>query len=274
MTSFVQLTDTHIRAPGELAYKRVDTAAMLSQAVHAIQALTVKPDAVLLTGDLTDFGRAQEYNHLEALLSPLSMPYFLLPGNHDDVDMMRESFSGHSYLGQKGNPVQYTLDLGELVVVAVDTSVAGQSAGALCEARLAWLDEALSGCAGRPTVIAMHHPPFLTYIEHMDKIGLLSGKDAFVDIVARHPHVERIVCGHLHRSIDARVAHTVASTAPSPAHQVELGLHRGAASAWLMEPPGFKIHVWRPSGGLVSHLAYTGKFAGPHPFHEGGQLID
>jgi hypothetical protein len=57
--------------------------------------------------------------------------------------------------------------------------------------------------------------------------------------VAGHPQVERIICGHLHRTIYARFGNTVVSTAPSTAHQVCLDLHRDAPSAWVMEPPAF-----------------------------------
>lgn len=274
MKSFVQLTDTHIRAKGQLAYRRVDTAALMQQAVQAIESLPLKPDAVVLTGDLTDFGRMPEYEHLAELLAPLSMPYYLMPGNHDDADVMRQCFAGHDYLGEPGQPVQYVLDLEDMVVVAIDTSVYGQSAGALCETRLRWLDETLAEQAGRPTIIAMHHPPFLTYIESMDEIGLMSGREAFVEIVARYPQVERIICGHVHRSIEARIAHTVASCAPSSAHQVDLNLSSGVPERWVMEPPGLKIHVWGKGGPLVTHLAYTGDFDGPYPFHENGKLID
>ena len=274
MKSFVQLTDTHIRAKGQLAYKRVDTAAFLGKAVSSIESMHLKPDAVILTGDLTDFGRVEEYEHLAELLAPLTMPYYLLPGNHDAPDVMRQCFVGHDYLGQVGDPVQYTLDMGEIFLVAIDTSVYGRSAGALCQRRLHWLEQTLANTTDRPTVIAMHHPPFTTYIEHMDAIGLLEGRDAFVDLVSEHPQIERIICGHLHRSIDARIAHTVASTAPSPAHQVELNLKPGGPSAWLLEPPAFKVHAWQAGNGLVSHLAYVGEFDGPHPFHEDGKLID
>src|SRR3989344_2288508 len=47
----------------------------------------------------------------------------------------------------------------------------------------------------RPVVIAMHHPPFRTLIGHMDDIGLREGADALEAIVARHPQVERVICG-------------------------------------------------------------------------------
>jgi 3',5'-cyclic AMP phosphodiesterase CpdA len=56
----VQLSDTHVRLPGELAYRRVDTSAFLARAVAAVNALPQPADAVVVTGDLTDSGRADE----------------------------------------------------------------------------------------------------------------------------------------------------------------------------------------------------------------------
>ncbi|KAG1318835.1 hypothetical protein G6F63_015032 [Rhizopus arrhizus] len=70
----------------------------------------------------------------------------------------------------------------------------------------------------------MHHPPFLTGIEHMDAIGLLSGAPELERIVSRFPHVERVLCGHLHRTIFQRFGGTIASTCPGTAHQLALEL--------------------------------------------------
>ena len=73
-TLVAQLTDLHIREPGRLAYGRLDTAPYLRAAVSAIHALPQHPDAVVLTGDLTDFGRAAEYEHLAEMLAPGFFP--------------------------------------------------------------------------------------------------------------------------------------------------------------------------------------------------------
>ncbi len=272
-TLFVQLTDMHIREEGRMAYGRIDTAPYLDTAVQSILQLPQRPQAVVLTGDLTDFGRPQEYERLARLLSPLTMPWFLLPGNHDDRDQMRRSFPQHQYLGTDGF-VQYSLALGEVQLIAIDTVESGASHGRLCQDRLAWLSQALDRHRDQPVVIAMHHPPFQTGIGHMDRIGLLEGADDLAALVSQHPNVERIMCGHLHRTIYRRFAGTVVSTAPSPAHQVCLDISPQAASAWNLEPPGFHLHAWSASGGLVSHVAHTGLFPGPYPFHEKGALID
>jgi 3',5'-cyclic AMP phosphodiesterase CpdA len=110
-------------------------------------------------------------------------------------------------------------------------------------------------------LILMHHPPFVTGIGHMDRIGL-AGIPSFAEIVARHPQVERILCGHLHRAIDRRFAGTVAGTAPSTAHQIRVNLIPEARISFNFEPPGYQLHLWR-DGALVTHTALFGDWPTP-----------
>jgi 3',5'-cyclic AMP phosphodiesterase CpdA len=275
-TLLAQLTDPHIREPGKLAYGRIETAPYLREAVRTLLRLRQRPAAVVVTGDLTDFGRPAEYAHLARLLQPLDMPVYLLPGNHDNREQLRNGFPQHAYLHANGSgnaPIHYTAHIGGLRMLALDTSVPGQSHGALDEAQLQWLDRELTAGNDEPVIVAMHHPPFRTLIGHMDRIGLLQGADALEDIIARHRNVERIICGHVHRAVDVRFGGTIASIGPSPAHQVCLDLVPDAASAWTLEPPAFRLHALH-DGKVITHLAYIGEFDGPHPFHENGKLID
>jgi len=271
----VQLSDTHIRLPGQLAYRCVDTSACLEQAVAAVLALPQAPSAVVVTGDLTDSGRPAEYSQLRALLMPLGCPIYLLPGNHDDRGELRRAFADHDYLRQSGDAfVQYAVDLGGLRLVAIDTTVTGAPHGELASAHLAWLETALAPGRTTPTIVAMHHPPFATFIGHMDDVGLQRGGRELAAVIERHPQVERIICGHLHRSIQARFAGTMAMTAPSTAHAVAFDLAPDAASDFMMEPPGFLVHAWSQTRQVASHLVFVGKFEGPYPFHDERDLTD
>ena len=262
-TILAQLSDLHIREPGQLVYGRVDTAAFLRQAVASLQRLKQAPDAVVITGDLTDLGEPAEYAHLAELMAPLPMPVYLLPGNHDDRVALRRSFPSHAYLGE-GEFVQYVVEVGDAALVALDTTVPRDSGGALCETRLAWLAETLERRRGQRTIIAMHHPPFRTFIGHMDRIGLMRGAQELEILVARHPQVERIICGHLHRAIEVRFGGTIAASVPSPAHQVDLDLADDAPSMWSLEPAAFRLHAWSGTGPMVTHLAFCGSFEGSH----------
>ena len=272
-----QISDLHIKTPGKLSYGVVDTSSMLKRCVEHIHALKQRPDLILATGDLTDFGKPAEYAYLRDLLSPLGIPLYMIPGNHDHRENMIAAFPDHAYLAQTfttAQPfIQYAIEDLPLRILALDTVIPEQSGGELCENRLAWLEEKLQQAPVRPTLIIMHHPPFKTLIGHMDKIGLANA-DALKAIVKRHPQIERILCGHLHRPIQVRWAGTLASTSPSPAHQVVLDLSPDAPSQFVMEPPAYQLHQWNEDTGLVSHTAYIGQFDGPYPFYDEAGLID
>jgi len=275
-----QISDLHIRRPGQLAYRRIDTAPYLARCVARLNHWAPRIDAVIITGDLVDAGHPDEYAHLRQLLDKLELPYYLMVGNHDRRAALRAAFGDHPYLLQGGEFIQYRVELGTagtpLQLIALDTLDESLSGGRLCQQRLAWLEQQLAAADGAPLLLAMHHPPFVTGIGHMDS-ALLDAADsaALAALIARYPNVERLVCGHLHRPIHARFAGTIASTAPSPAHQVVLDLHQQAPSAFVMEPPAFALHQWHDGVGLVSHHGYLEHFEGPYPFHENdGTLID
>ncbi len=270
-----QISDTHILAPGTL-FKApiaapspstdriradIDTGACLARAVAGLNALVPLPDITIVTGDLVDHGEAAEYHHFRQLLAPLRMPVFVIAGNHDSRAPLREAFAAEGYFPPDGF-LHYTVEDYPLRLVALDTLIPGENGGTLCEERLGWLDAALKAAPDRPTFVVMHHPPFATGITSMDGMGLQNAA-AFAEIVARHPQIERIACGHLHRAIDRRFAGTVAGTAPSTAHQAQLDLRPGARLHFRFEPPGYQLHLWEPETGLVTHTAVFGDWPAP-----------
>ncbi len=259
-----QISDFHLRPDRRLAYRRVDTATMLERCVARILALPQRPDAVIATGDLVDFGTEGEYRLLRALLAPLPMALYLMPGNHDAREALRAVFDDHPYLRQCAPFVQYAIDDHPLRLVALDTLVPGRGDGELCAERLAWLERTLAAAPWRPTVVALHHPPFETGIGHMDRLGL-AGIDGLAEVIARHGQVERLISGHIHRPITARFAGTVATTCPSTAHQIALDLAPDARDDFVMEPPAFQLHRWNGRT-LVTHTVYVDAFDGPYPF--------
>ena len=269
-----QISDMHIKAGRKLAYGIVDTAGLLERCVADILQLPQRPDAVIATGDLVDYGRPDEYGLLRDLLAPLTMPLYLMAGNHDERAALRAAFPEHAYLRQWDPFIQYAIDDAPIRIVALDTLVPGKGRGTLCAERLTWLDRTLSARSTVPTIVALHHPPFTTGIGHMDRVALDGGSvNGLAEVIRRHPQVERVIAGHLHRPITVRFAGTVASTCPSPAHQVALDLATDAKDGFILEPPAYQLHWWSGHQ-LVTHTAYVGDFPGPYPFRVGGKLID
>lgn len=261
-----QLTDLHVRPHGMLANRVVETNAMLERALQHVAALEPVPDAVIMSGDLADGGLAEEYAILADLIRRhLKMPVYLIPGNHDRREAMKQGLRGLPGIADDPEFIQYTVDDFPLRLVMLDSIVPGASYGELCAARLAFLDRALAAAPEKPTLVVLHHPPIPVGIGFMDEINLRTG-DAFAAVLARHPQVERVLCGHHHRPIVARFAGTIVQVAPSTAHQVTLALQPGAPDSLILEPPAYLLHRWTPESGLVSHQAYVGTFPGPYPF--------
>ena len=258
-----QLTDLHVRPIGRASSRVVETTMLTERAIRAVMTRKPLPDVVLLTGDLTDRGLAEEYETLAAILARnVAVPVFAIPGNHDRRETMLAHFPGTR---QEEGFIQYVLDDFPVRLVMLDTLVQGAPHGELCAARMEWLDRTLSAVPDKPTLVAMHHPPFLCGIAHMDGMAL-QGRGAFTALIARHRQVERIICGHDHRPVTARVAQAIASMAPSVAHQVELDLRSDAPSAFVLEPPAYQLHHWSAAHGFVTHTAYVELYPGPFPF--------
>ncbi|MFG6487528.1 metallophosphoesterase [Roseateles sp. BYS78W] len=261
----VQLSDTHITHPGRLISGRVDTAAALRHAVERVLQLQPRPVAVLISGDLVDAGHPAEYAQLRELLQPLidaALPLALAPGNHDARAPLQAAFAGLPgvHCGEPGaTAIQYALDLpGPLRLVVLDSLQDGRPDGGLDDARLVDTHALLSARPGVPTVVALHHPPHATGLAVMDTMSLQRGLAGFEALIASHPQVQRVVCGHLHRMTLGRIAHASVVSAPSTAHQIALQLAPDAPLGLALEVPGWLVHAWGPGLALCTHLAQAG----------------
>src|ERR1700742_2201052 len=125
-----QISDLHIKSPGDLAYGRVDTAKALERCIAALNALNLKPDIVVISGDLVDTPTVGEYDHLKSLLTSLELPFVSIPGNHDSREMMRAAFPDQAYASSSGALNQFAQVSG-LDLVLLDSSVPGKPHGEL-----------------------------------------------------------------------------------------------------------------------------------------------
>jgi hypothetical protein len=98
----------------------------------------------------------------------------------------------------------------------------------------------------------------------------LFNADDLAAIVSKHPRVQIVAAGHVHRATLTTFAGVAATICPAPNHAVDLDLGALRAPSFRVEPPAFHLHVWFPdgdhSGNLVTHHVPIGEFDGPHPF--------
>ncbi len=260
------LSDLHATPAGTACYRVAETNMLLERAVDAVLALDPAPECVIVSGDLTDLGTAEEYETAVAALGRLTTPVYAIPGNHDTREEFRVAFAGWAFAPEHDVFVQYAIETHAVRIIALDTTIPGSDAGELCDERLDWLEAKLAEDTDRPAMIIMHHPPFDCGIGFMDAIALLDGRERFAEIVRANPQIERVLCGHHHRPIQTRFAGTIAQIAPATGHQVALDLRPEPRPHFVMEPPAFLVHRYTPETGLVTHQAYVERHAGPYPF--------
>ncbi|MGO4339272.1 phosphodiesterase [Labrys sp. KB_33_2] len=259
------LSDPHLREKGHLYQGLVDSNAMFDLAIETLKAFRPEPDIVIIGGDLVDEGAEAEYETVRHALSRLRQPVYAIPGNHDERAAFRACFSETGHLVAAG-PLHF--DTGgrwPVRVIGFDVTVPGQHYGEIDDAALLWLEKALTEHPDRPTAILMHQPPIDSGIDIIDAYKCLRG-ERLAELLLRHGNVERVLCGHIHRFMQARFAGTTLLTAPSTATSIALRLTEGAPPASYVEPPAFLLHHWRPRQGLVTHWVPIGRFPGPMPF--------
>jgi hypothetical protein len=195
------------------------------------------------------------------------LPVAGIPGNHDSRELMRAAFPQAGYALASG-ALNQKVELDGLDLVLLDSSVPGRPHGQLEASTLQWLDATLASSTGRPALLFLHHPPFMTGIWHMDRQNLVNASQ-LAPIIRRHPRVQLIAAGHVHRATLTMFAGVPATICPAPNHAVDLDLEHLREPSFKVEPPAFHLHSWFPGegfGSVVTHQVPIGAFDGPHPF--------
>jgi 3',5'-cyclic-AMP phosphodiesterase len=231
----VQLSDLHLGGNEN----GVDPVPSLEAVIEAVRALPNRPDAVLVSGDLTHDGGQAEFRLARDLLARLGAPVRVLPGNHDDRALLREAFD---LPGAGDEPINYSVDVGALRLVVFDSVVPGQDPGRYDAEQLRWLDQELGTQPERPTLLAMHHPPLATAVREWDGINLEPGqRQPLGEVVARHPQLRAISGGHLHRIAASTLAGCPVLSVPSTYLQARPDFESEGVD--FLPTPGFAIHA-------------------------------
>jgi len=252
-----QLTDLHIGFdfddPDELNVRRV------AAAITYVKNLTVKPDMLMLTGDLTDHGDFASYRRLRDLIADCPFPVHLVVGNHDDRVAISKIFPD---LEVNDGFVQYVIDRDEVRIIVLDTLDAGHHGGAFCQRRASWLRARLAEVPGKPVMIVLHHPPIETGIPWMTANPAEAWVNALDRAIGDRPNVT-MIAGHIHRSITTNWRGRILAIAPSTAPQVALELAPidpavpDERPMIVAEQPGVALHLWTGQS-FVTHHAQVG----------------
>lgn len=199
------LTDTHMLAPGQLHYGKVDTHAALATALDAIAGTHL--DALVFSGDISDDGTPESYQAFLSLAEPAADRHGALlvtaMGNHDQRAGFRQVLRG----GQPDHPetegdeplTQVHATSQGLRFVVLDSSVPRAGYGRIGRVQLEWLRSQLVSPAPGGTAVVVHHPPIPAHTDLLSALCLEDG-DELVDVLTGSD-VRVVLSGHYHHSL-------------------------------------------------------------------------
>lgn len=266
----LQISDFHLRGDGKLSFQVVDTASFLkSTKAHLEHVFALdgqKPDMIVVTGDIADSGDEKAYLMVYEALSSFNVPVYAVPGNHDRRDRMVRILKGWTIPNPQTAPfLCYAVQTEEARLLFLDTLNPGSHAGHMREAELAWLGNELQSNKNVPTLIFMHHPPFITGLPAMDEP--FENREQLRTVLMKAPWA-RLCCGHMHRPIFTVWAGVPCVTAPAASMQIELDFTPEGGDTFRMETPGYLLHDFE-DGVFNTHVCQIYKkteFDGPYPF--------
>lgn len=229
MINIAQLTDCHLSRTANEDYE-----AKLARIVDAIEALDV--DAVFATGDIADDGSIEAYERFCEITERLSAPVYCIPGNHDNVEVMRSIPS---------LDVPGVVCLGDWQIVCVDTAVPGEVPGGVSAEGLAQLAAFLAKPHRPYTGLFMHHPLAEVGTAWIDPQRVRNAHQV-AELLSHSQHVRWIANGHVHQSRADQYCGIDWFCTPATCRQFTENSHDFAVDTTL--EPGFRIFKLAANG--------------------------
>ena len=207
----VQISDCHLLADEGAEYYGVDTYASLSAVCDAIASLDIPPDVLLVTGDHAEDGSVAAYRRSLVALEKVNAAVFTLPGNHDNPDNMRRAFADSEV------NVMGVAEVGAWRVITLNSQLVGHAHGFVDARSIEYLHDEAIKANGTPVAVALHHSP----VPECESSGChIQNNEEFLGALKAHDNIRLVVSGHVHKSVEKRIAHTDMLTTPSTFAQV------------------------------------------------------
>ena len=241
MMVIAHVSDIHVDA-GERSADRT------ARVMGYLAGLPTPPDVVLVTGDIADHGDEAEYERVRELVD-LDVPVLYCPGNHDVRGPYRKAL-----LRETGSdePANRAYEISGVLFLMADSSVPGRNEGLLDDATLEWLDDRLGTHPDLPAFVCFHHPPVLLGMPFVDSIRQF-GADRLAAVVAKHPQIVALLCGHAHTPAVSMFAGRPLLVAPGVVSTSVLPFE-GDAVVDLGLPPMIALHLLDRERRLTTHF--------------------
>jgi len=254
--------------------------------------LTLMPDVIVLSGDLTFNGAAQSHDDLAELLTPLveaGIQVLALPGNHDtnttayrfeepDVysvpgltdeafDDVYAAFGYADAISRDSASMSYIARLSPGVWCMMVDANANGTAGTVCEETFAWMEAQMFTAQQEGiTVVAVTHQPVLTH-NPLFTFGYAINNNTALQALYEKYQVPLNLCGHLHmqhiEEENGLVEIAASSLAVSPNQYGVLQVKDKTLQAYRMQPldvSAWAVRTGQDDPNLLDFAAYSSAF--------------
>lgn len=152
----------------------------------------MNPDAIVITGDLTNEGLLKEYQRCKELVSQFNAKKIVtVSGNHD--------YRNSGYLVfKKYFPLQTVTELGnDVVLVTLGTSRPDRNEGEVGYRQNLWFERIIKKYKDRVKIVAMHHHLIGIPDTGADWVTVIDAGDVLRTVL--DTKVDLVLCGHRHR---------------------------------------------------------------------------
>ena len=213
----IQISDTHLFGDKNSKINGSNSYLNLKNVLNQIKNSLTKPELIIVSGDLSQDCTFESYQNLANLLNHSGVKSLLIPGNHDDTEIINKVFE---FNWIKDN-VDYTFSFNNWMLDFIDTTSYPQDSGTLSDIQLLRFENTLKQNKDKNTIVFMHHHPIKIDSLLMDSM-ILAHNDAlkFNNIIKTHPQVKAVLFGHIHQVFERQINGTFYASAPSTSFQI------------------------------------------------------
>lgn len=188
----IQITDCHLGPLTSETLLGLNTDQSLHDVLALIQQKEPEFESMVCTGDIASAGHDACYHRFISIVRQyFSHPLGWLPGNHDSSLIMAN-------LKAADLPSARTMEVGNWLILLLDSVVPGHVYGEFPQAELDYLAEALANNRNRHIIVMFHHQPVRVGSIWIDQY-IVRNADAFWALVDGQPQVKAVVWGHVHQ---------------------------------------------------------------------------
>ncbi len=185
----IQITDTHLLADPDAEFVQINPERSFHAVIADILEQHTHIDAIIHTGDLAQVARPETYQRYLDYMTKLNIPFFHIPGNHDDI----RYFPFHT---PDSKPT--VVDLDQWQIVMLNSAVQGKVHGWIQSEQLEYLDQWLNDNRNKHVILACHHHPFAMRSKWIDQ-HILKNTHDLTHILEKYQHIKAVLFGHVHQ---------------------------------------------------------------------------